>query len=126
MTNCRPDPVECRDFDDVSGYTHGAPLTIGGKSQADRRDASFLRAPDVHSLKVNHVIVASRKYAVGSGIAVAAAACDPVHIMIFTGGVYDADTTHPNGRHRRQEFSCRRQEQALSCSTTRNYRTVLP
>ncbi|MGW1039501.1 hypothetical protein [Streptomyces sp. NPDC002547] len=101
MTTRRPDPVECPDFDDMRDYPHGAPLTIKGKLQAGRRDASFLASPDVHSFKVNHVIVASRKYAVGRGIAVAAAACDPAHIMIYTGSVYDADTTNPDGRCQR-------------------------
>jgi hypothetical protein len=58
MTTRRPDPVECPDFDDMRDYPHGAPLTIKGKLQAGRRDASFLASPDVHSFKVNHVIVA--------------------------------------------------------------------
>ena len=98
----RPEAVECEDFDRVGSYEHGAPLLWNGRLQAGRRDASFLNRPDVHSVKANHVVVASHHYAVGSGISVAAAACDPVGIMIFTdAGLRDATEVHPNGRCRR-------------------------
>lgn len=98
----RPEPVECEDFDRVSEYEHGTPLLWNGRLQAGRRDASFLSRPDVHSIKANHIVVASHRYAVGSGISVAAAACDPVGIMIFTdAGLRDAKEVHPNGRCRR-------------------------
>jgi hypothetical protein len=94
----RPEGVECEDFDDVSNIPHGTPLLRNGRLQAAWRDASFLSRPDIYSIKASHIVVASHRYAVGGGISVPAAACNPVHIMIDTGGSRDATEVHPNGR----------------------------
>ncbi|MFD0032546.1 hypothetical protein ACFVJK_30615 [Streptomyces sp. NPDC127172] len=101
MSIRRPYAVECADFDRVGGYAHGAPLLAGGLLQAAWRDASFLRRPDVHSSKARHVIVASHRFGVGSGITVPAAACDPTRIMINTDLIADATEVKPQGKCRR-------------------------
>ncbi|MFD8516614.1 hypothetical protein ACFV27_37420 [Streptomyces antimycoticus] len=97
----RPEAVECEDFRRVGQYAHGAPLLVEGKMVAGRRDASFLSRPDVHSIKANHIVVASHRYSVGGGIAAPAAACDPVNIMIYTDILRDPSEVVPQARCRR-------------------------
>ncbi len=83
-------------------FPHGTPpLMIGGRLQAGWRDASFLRSPDVHSVKARHIVIASREVAIaGGGASGLAAACDPRRIMICP-PTRDAAEVHPNGRCRR-------------------------
>jgi hypothetical protein len=53
-----------------------------------------------HPIKVRHVVVASHRIAIGSGVTGLASACDPRRIMICF-PVKDATEVHPNGRCRR-------------------------
>jgi hypothetical protein len=100
-TTRRPYAVECDDFDSVAQYSHGAPLLAGGVLQAAWRNAEFLNRPDVRTIKARHVIVASHRYAVGSGMCVPAAACSPTMIMMNTDIIADATEVKPQGRCRR-------------------------
>jgi len=105
MSTVRPHAVEYQWSSDhahtPSGYAHGTVLLWEGHFQAGRRDASFLRCPDTQTYKVNHVVVASQRYAVGDGMCTIAAACDPARIMIYDVGITDAADTNPKGRCRR-------------------------
>ncbi|NUR01384.1 MAG: hypothetical protein HOY79_34115 [Streptomyces sp.] len=101
MPSRRPYAVECEDFRSVIAYPHGAPLLWNGVLQAAWRDASFLRRPDVRSIKARHVIVASHQYNVGSGLCGPTAACDPRNILIDVALRDDATKVHRNGRCRR-------------------------
>ncbi|ANZ14436.1 hypothetical protein SNOUR_05585 [Streptomyces noursei ATCC 11455] len=101
MTQKRPLSAECADFDDVGKHEHGAPLLRNGRLQAGWREASFLRRPDVYSIKARHVVVASHRYAVAGGMVTAAAACSPTQIAIDSSLLEDAAEVHPNGRCRR-------------------------
>lgn len=98
----RPYGVEVDSFDDdtAAKLVHGTPMLAGGQYQADWRDATFLSRPDVRTIKARHIVVASHRYAIGSGSVALAAACDPMRIALLDGPA-DATEVHPNGRCRR-------------------------
>jgi hypothetical protein len=95
-----------------------------GRLLAGCRDAAFLSSPDVHSIKGQYVVVASRQIAIGGGATGLAAACDPRRIMIGF-PVKDATDVHPNGRCRRS--GCAQLfRQAASASRTDAEKTASP
>lgn len=96
----RPAPAEWGS-DLITDYPHGTPLLRKGKLQASRRNATFVSRPNTRTHKVAHVLVASHRIAIGSGVADLAAACDPVWIMLLDDMVEDATGIQPNGRCRR-------------------------
>lgn len=123
----RPFGVECPDFEDKAFFAtvpHGTPLLADGLMVAAWRDASFLSRPDVRTIKACHVVVASHRYAVGGGMAVAAAACSPTQIMANLDIIREATEVSPNGRCRapgcRALFQLAEQEQH-SIEHIRNY-----
>ncbi|GII59867.1 hypothetical protein Pth03_82560 [Planotetraspora thailandica] len=75
-------------------------MLADGQYQADWRDASFLSRPDTYSIKARHILVASHRYDVGTGMVALAAACDPTRIALL-GDPADATEVLPNGRCRR-------------------------
>jgi hypothetical protein len=101
VTTRRPYAVECEDFRRPGEIPHGAPLLRNGLLQAAWRDASFLRRPDVHSIKARHVIVATHEYAVAGGMVGPAAACDPRGILIDSDLAADATEVKRPGKCRR-------------------------
>lgn len=98
----RPAPVECDDFENPpTTIPHGAPLLAEGRLVAGHRDATFLRSPDIYSIKARHVVVVSHEYAVGRGVTTSAAACNPRQIAIDVSLNKPAADVHSNARCQR-------------------------
>lgn len=81
---------------------HSAPVVWGGHLAAGHRDATFLNRPDVRSDKALHAMVFTHRYAVGSGMEGLAAACDPVHVLLDEGLMFDAHDVKAPARCRRR------------------------
>lgn len=70
---------------------HGAPVVRRGKLTIAPRDASYLRSPSSRPDTQLHIAVFTRQYAVGSGMAGIAAACDPARILLDEGLFFGAE-----------------------------------
>lgn len=81
---------------------HGAPALLRGHLAAAPRDATFLKRPNVHGPKQNHVAIFSTRYRVGSGAHAITAACDPAAVMLDDGLLDPAHTIVRQARCRRR------------------------